>query len=133
LRGPSTLPRESAQCHIDDESRVGICLQCACEILQVLAGMFALPIRRVGEPYGGRGALTGRAIIPHVRPQPASLRLAVARSEYRDRRVIGMDLRCTENVTAHGIDQRREQLARGTDPSSQRGAIQFNALPRINL
>ena len=87
---------------------VGICLQCACEILQVLAGMFALAIRRVGEPYGGRGALTGRAIITHICPEPAGLRLAVAGSQYRDRRVIGMDLRRAENVTAHGIDPRRE-------------------------
>ena len=44
-----------------------------------------------------------------------------------------MQLSGTENMTAHRIDERREQFAGGSDPSGQRGAIEFNSLPGVNL
>jgi len=44
-----------------------------------------------------------------------------------------VQLRCVENMTAHRIDQGSEQFAGDSDPSGQRGAIQFHTLPRVNL
>ena len=74
------------------EARVGIGLQRAAKLLQMLRGMLALAIRRVGKPHGGRGGVARRTIIANVGPQAPGLRLALARSQHRHRRVIGVQL-----------------------------------------
>ena len=112
---------------------VRVSLQRAREVLEMFPGMFALAIRRVGEPNGGCGVVACRAVIAHVSPEPARLRLPVARSEDRHGRVICVQLRGTENVTAYSINQRREQFAGGSNPPGQRGAIEFDSLPGVNL
>jgi hypothetical protein len=45
------------------EARIGVCLQSTLKVLQVLAGMFALAIFRVCEPYCGRGSFASRPVI----------------------------------------------------------------------
>src|ERR1700728_2787695 len=90
------------------EAGIGVGLQRAREVLQMFPGVFALTVRRVGEPNGGCGAGACRTVIAHVGPEPARLRLPVARREHRYRRVVGVQLRGTENMTAHRFNQRRE-------------------------
>src|SRR5262245_27227636 len=72
------------------ETCVGIGLQRAAKLLQVLFGMLALAIRRVSEPHRGSGTVARRTIIANISPQSSRLRLALARSQYRHRRVIGV-------------------------------------------
>jgi len=79
---------------------VGIGLQSAFEVLQMLPGMLALAIRRVGEPNGWSGVFTGRSFIAHISPEAASPGLSVTRSEYRNRRIIGMNLRRRQDMLA---------------------------------
>ena len=50
------------------ESRIGIGLQRTAKPFQMLRGMFAFAIRRVGEPYGGGGGVARGTIIANVGP-----------------------------------------------------------------
>lgn len=111
--------------------RIG--LQRPREALQMFPGMLALAIRRVGEPNGGSGAVARRTIIAHVGPEPTRLRLPVAGRLHRHGRVVSVQLRGTENMTAHCINQRREQFAGGAHPPGERGAIEFDSLSGVNL
>ena len=76
------------------KSCVGIGLQCTFEVLQMQSRMFTLAIRRVSEPDGWRGVFAGRSFIANISPEAASLRLSVAWSEHRNRRIVGMNLAC---------------------------------------
>jgi len=80
------------------KSGIGIGLQRALEVLQVLPGMLALAIFRVGEPDGGRGVFAGRPVVAHIGPESARLRLAIARREHRDRSVVGVELGSSEHM-----------------------------------
>jgi len=108
------------------KSSVGIGLQRTLEVLQMLAGMFALAIRRVGKPHGWRGVLASRPFIAHVCPQAAGLGLAVARSEQRNRCIVGMNLACRQNMLAQSLDQWREQIAGSAHPTGQCRTIQID-------
>lgn len=77
---------------------VSVGLQDAGEVTQVLAGMLALAIRRVGEPDSWRHILTSRTIIAHIRPESRGFGLAHAGREHRYRSVVGMNLGCTYYV-----------------------------------
>ena len=90
------------------------------EVAQMLLRMLALAIRRVGEPHGRRRGIAGGTIIANVSPQPPGLRLAVAGSQHRNRRVVGMQLVAAEHVAAQRLDQRLHQAARCADPVGQR-------------
>ena len=68
--------------------------------------MLSLAILRVSKPYGRCSGIACRPIVAHICPQPAGLGLAVARSEYRNRDIVGVDLRCLENVPPDLVDQR---------------------------
>lgn len=50
------------------KARISVCLQGAAECAQVLARMFALAVRCIGEPDGRRRIKTGRTIIAHIGP-----------------------------------------------------------------
>src|SRR5579875_2811913 len=67
---------------------VGIRLQRTDEPPQMLAWMFAAPIRRVGKPHRWRSTIACRTIIPNISPQTTELGLPVARRQHRNRRVI---------------------------------------------
>ena len=58
----------------------------------MVLGVHALPVRRVREPHGSRLEQTGTAVVAHVDPEPAHLRLLVAGRKHRDRRVVRMKL-----------------------------------------
>ena len=86
------------------ESRIGIRLQRAAKLFQMLRGMFAFAIGRVGEPNGGRGGVARRTIIANIRPQSPCLGLALARSQHRHRRVIGVQFAGGHHVATQRID-----------------------------
>src|ERR1035438_5399789 len=65
------------------KSGVGIRLQSALEVLQVLARMFALAIFRVSKPYGWRSFFSCGPFIADVSPQAAGLGLASGRRQQR--------------------------------------------------
>ena len=56
------------------------------------ARMLAFSVRRVGEPDRRRGEIVRGPIVADIRPEPTSLRLAVAWSEHRHRSIVGMQL-----------------------------------------
>ena len=110
------------------EAGVGVGLESALIELDVLAWPLTLAVGRVGEPDGGRGGIAGGAVVANVGPEPASLRLAVAWREHRNRRVVGVQLGGRQHVVAYGGDQRSQQLAGRADPAGQRGTIQVGRL-----
>ena len=87
------------------KSRVGIGLQRTLKFGQMLPGMFALAIFRVSEPHGWSGLHASGAIVANIGPEHAGPGLAVAGSKHRNRRIIGMYLRCCQNMLADFIDQ----------------------------
>ena len=99
------------------KARVRIRLQCTRVILQMPSRMFTLAIFRVSEPYGRSSGITRRTIIPHIGPQSACLGLAVAGSKHWNRRIVGMDLRCSKNVLPDLIDEGSKQLTGCADPA----------------
>ena len=88
------------------EAGVAIGLQGPAEAVQMPARMLALAVRRVGEPDRRRGGIVRRAIVADIRPEPAGLGLAVARSQHRHRSIVGMQLRGGHYMPTHFIDQR---------------------------
>src|SRR5580704_10010278 len=74
------------------KARVGIGLQGSGEVLQVLAGMFTLAIRRVGEPEGRSGLFARRPVVAHIGPEATGLGPAVAGREHRHGCVISVKL-----------------------------------------
>src|ERR1700743_3846088 len=82
------------------KTSIGIRLQSAGEVLQMLAWMFSLAVLRVGEPNGGSGVVIGRPVVAHVGPKPASLGLAVAGCENRQRGIVSMDLAAGKDMLA---------------------------------
>ena len=86
------------------EAGVGVCLKRTLVEPEVLPRVLALAIRRVGEPYGGRGPIARRPVVADIRPEPSGPGLAVARREHRHRCVVGMQLAGSHDVIAHRID-----------------------------
>lgn len=115
------------------ETRIGICLQDAAKVLQMLAGALTLTIRRIAKQHGGRIGATGGPVIAHVSPQPSILGLAGTGSQHWDRGVIGMQLVRTHDVVSQGPDQWVDQRTDRSDPVGERGAIELYALSGINL
>src|SRR5450631_1480967 len=82
------------------KSSIGIGLQNTRKGVQMLPGMFSLAILCVGEPHGWRHITSRWSIVAHIGPEPCSFGLACARSQHRNRRVIGVYLRSREHVLA---------------------------------
>src|ERR1035437_1229250 len=99
------------------KSGVGIGLQCALVVLQVLPGMLALAVRRVSEPHGRSSCICGWPVIPHIGPEPSDPGLAVAWGEHRDWRVVGVQLAGRHHVTA-SISGASSSLVAPTQPAS---------------
>ncbi len=95
--------------------------------------MFALAILGVSEPHCSRSDLCSRPIVPHIGPQPGRLGLAVAGSQHRNRRIIGVDFRPCQYMLPDLIDQRREQLTGRAYPSGQSGTIKVDSFPSVDL
>src|ERR1700743_2902123 len=82
------------------KTSIGIRLQRAGEVLQMLAWMFSLAVLRVGDPSGGSGVVHRRPAGPPVGPRPAGLGLAVAGCENRQRGIVSMDLAAGKDMLA---------------------------------
>ena len=115
------------------EPGIGVGLQAALEVLQMLPWMLALAILRVREPDSRRSIFAGGPVIAHISPETPGFRLATARRKHRHRRIVGVKLGSGEHMLLNRIDQRSEQLARSTDPSGQRGALDLNSLASVDL
>jgi hypothetical protein len=72
--------------------------------------MLSSSLRRVAVPHRRRRRISGRPIIPHIRPQPPRLCFSSARRQHRYRRVITMYLVSCHHLTPQRFDQRRQQL-----------------------
>lgn len=115
------------------EAGVGVSQESALVELQVLARVLPLAIGRVSEPDSGRDRVARWPVVANISPESSCLGPAVAWSEYRYRRVVGMELACRHNMIADGCDQRRKQLTGCSNPSGQRGAVKVDAFASIDL
>ena len=115
------------------EAGVSVGLESALVEPEVLAWPLALAVGRVGEPDGGRGRIARGPVVANVGPEPASLRLAVAWGEHRNRRVVGVQLGGRQHVVAHGGYQGSQQLAGCADPAGQRGTVQVDAFAGVDV
>src|ERR1700678_1935667 len=94
----------------------------------MLARMFALAILGISEPHCRCGLISGGPIVPHIGPQPGRFGLALAGSQHRNRRIIGVYFRSCHDVPSDLIDQRREQLTGRTYPSGQSGTAKVHSV-----
>src|ERR1039458_3040161 len=115
------------------EPCIGVCLQAALEVLQMLLWMLALAIFRVREPDGRRSIFSRGPVIAHIGPKPARFGLATARCKYRHRRIVGVKLGSSEHMLLNRIDQRSEQLTCSAYPARQSRPLNLNSLASINL
>src|ERR1019366_6494878 len=115
------------------EASIGVSLERTAIVLQVLAWVLALTIRRVGEPYGGGGRIARWPVVADIGPEPSGLGPAVARREHRDRRVVGVQLAGGHDMIANSFNQRSQQFAGCAHPSGECRAIQVDALASIDL
>jgi hypothetical protein len=56
----------------------------------MLSRVLSLTVGRVGEPDGWRCRIAAWPVIADIGPEPAGLGLAVARSEHRNGRIVGV-------------------------------------------
>src|ERR1019366_6201985 len=90
------------------EPCIGVRLQAALEVLQMLPRMLALAIFRVREPDGRRGIFPRGPVVTDISPETSSLGLAAARRKHRHRRIVGVKLGSCKHMLLNRIDQRSE-------------------------
>src|SRR5258708_32144029 len=115
------------------QSGIGVGLQRSGVVLQMPTRMFSLAILRVCEPDCRSSGLGGRPVIAHIGPEAPCLGLAVTRREYGNRCVVGVDLRCRQNMLPDLIDQRRDEFTCCADPSGQCRAVKIDTFPGVAL
>ena len=91
------------------------------------ARMFALAIFRISKPDGGCSGLCRGPIIAHIGPETTGLGPTVAGCKYRNRRVVTMDLRSSQDMLPDLIGQGCDQFARCTDPTGKCRTIEIDA------
>jgi hypothetical protein len=82
---------------------------------------------------GRRSPAAKGPVIAHISPEPTCLGPAEPGEEYRNRRVVAMDLLGGKDMRADGGDDRVEQPSGLTDPVAQGGTIELQTLPGVNL
>ena len=87
--------------------------------------VLALAITGVPIPVRGRGIAAPRPFVAGKGPKPCGLGLAVG--QHADRRVIGKDRLCRQDVAADGIGQRLQQGCRLADPIGQGRSVEVEA------
>ena len=115
------------------EACIGIRLERTLIELEVLAWVLALTIGRVGEPHGGCGRIARWPVVADIGPEPSGLGPPVARREYWNRRVVGMQLACGHDMIANRFNQRSQQLPGCAHPSGECRAIQIDTFASIDL
>jgi hypothetical protein len=115
------------------KSSVSVGLKGSAEVLEMGLRMFSAPIGREGEPDRWRGGIGRRTAIAHIGPEPTGLGPSVAGCEHRNGCIVGMKSCRREHMMPHCLDQGFEQSGRGTDPSSERGAVEIDAFAGIDL
>src|SRR5690242_14154999 len=93
------------------EAGVGVSLQYAAEILEVLLRMKAPTIGRVGEPDRRRRFNASRAIIANIGPESSGLGPATPWRQHRNRRVVGMKLGTGHDMPANSFNEGCKQPA----------------------
>lgn len=88
------------------EARVGVGLKNAAEIAEMLLWMLSLAIWRVSKPNCRSCRIAGGTIIANIGPEAASLGLAVPRSQYRNRGVVGVQFVSRHHIAAQSLEQR---------------------------
>ena len=87
---------------------VAVGMQPAGEVGQLRTAVLALAIGRIAIKHGRRRGAPVRALVAQVDPQPARLRLAVARRQHVDRRIVCVDDPGSHHVGSHSFDERSE-------------------------
>ena len=108
------------------EPRVGVSLQNAGILSQVLVGVLAPAVGRVVEQRRGRGRSGERAVVAHVGPQSTDGSLAP--SQHGHGGIITVQPLCRQHVSADQRHQRRQRGGDGTDPVGQGRGVEFDAL-----
>ena len=113
------------------EPGIGIGLQDAGIVGQVLARMLATTVARVVE-QGRRWRRTAeRPVIAHVGPKPA--RDGLAAGQHRHGGVVAMDPRGTQHVGSYQRHQRRQCGRAGADPVRHGGDVEVDVLAGVGL
>ena len=99
----------------------------------MLPRMFSLAILGIGEPHCRCSRLASRSIVPYIGPQPGRLGLALAGSQHRNRRIIGVYFRPAMTCLLSLIDQRRKQLAGRSYPFGQRRTSKVHSFASVDL
>ena len=99
----------------------------------MLTAALALAVGRVAVEHGGRCRSGMRALVAQIDPQPAGLGLAVAGRQHGHRRIVGMDHGARHHVLANPVSQRAQQPRRLAHPVGQGGAIEIEAVARVDL
>src|SRR5579863_3401683 len=115
------------------EARIGVSLQGAVEVLQMLSRMFSSAVFRIGEPDSGSGLFVRWSVVANISPKPSSLGLAVAGRKHRHGRIVSMKLATGKDMLADGVHQRTEQIAGCTNPSCHGRARNLDSLTGIDL
>ena len=90
------------------EPGIGVCLQTALEVLQMLPWTLAFAILRVREPNRRRYIFTCWPVVAHISPETAGLGLAAARRKHRHRCIVCVKLGSCKHMLPNRIDQRSE-------------------------
>jgi hypothetical protein len=109
------------------EPRVGVDLQLAAIIGEVLLRIHPAPARGVLVPHRRRIAGLPWPSIAHIGPQPPALGLAAARGEHLHRSIIGVQVRCGEHVSPERRGQGTQQRTRCRNPLHERRAAERQA------
>lgn len=115
------------------KSAVGISLHGSCIMRKMLSRMFSLAVGRVSEPHGSRRIVAGGSVVPHIGPKASGFRLAVARRQHRNRCIVCMNFVGRQHMLAQRIHQGIEQFTGCANPVGQRGTIEIDSFPYINL
>jgi hypothetical protein len=110
------------------EPGVAISLQDATESTQMRSRMFASAIRREGKPHRRWRVVARGAIVANIGPQPTCFGFSRTRSQYREGRIVGVQLFGRHHMPAHRFNQWLQQRTRSADPLRQSRALQFHAL-----
>jgi hypothetical protein len=110
--------------------RIG--LQHTNELGEMLLRMLTTSVGRIGKPDRWRFVGATRPIIARVDPETARFGAAVARRQYQQRCIVGVNLPAGQRIAAHGVDQRRKQAHDAAHPIPHCARVDLDAVGRIH-
>ena len=99
------------------DSGIGVGLENALEISQMVGRVLSRPVRRVEEDGGGRSLTAEGAVVANIGPQSAGDGLDLG--QHRHRGVVAMEAVAAHDMLADQFGQRRQGRGAGADPIGQ--------------